>query len=228
MNEPHTEDEIIEMFTDVERRPEPPREAMDRAFAAVEEEWESVVSQRRRRAQRRRWAVAAAVLVAVAGTFAGLRVTMTPAPTALLVQGDVVIGGGSAQGAADSALAAADSMPAAAGTTLAAVGTTLELDPAADIVSRTASRWVSETGVDLRLAQDSRVRWTRTDEIELARGDRLRGHRRGRGVRRGHALRPRARHRHPLPGEGVRRPRRGGGARRPGAAHVAARRSVER
>ena len=170
MNEPHTEEEIIEMFTDVERRPEPPREAMDRAFAAVEEEWESVVSQRRRRVQRRRWAVAAAVLVAVAGTFAGLRVTMAPAPTALLVQGDVVIGGGSAQGAADSALAAADSMPAAPGTTLAAPGTTLELDPAADIVSRTASRWVSEAGVDVRLAQDSRVRWTRTDEIELLEG----------------------------------------------------------
>lgn len=149
MNELHTEDEIIEMFTDVQSRPEPPQEAMDRAFAAVEEEWEAVVAGRRRRAQRRRWAVAAAVLVAVAGTFAGLRVTMAPAPTALLVQGDVAIGAGS--------------VPAAA-------GTTLELDPAADIVSRTASRWVSEAGVDVRLAQDSRARWTRTDEIELLEG----------------------------------------------------------
>lgn len=148
MNERHAEDEIIEMFTDVQSRPNPSQEASDRAFAAVEKEWESVTSAYRRRA-RRRWAAAAAVLVAVTGALVGLLVTVAPAPRALLVQGDVAIGAGSVP---------------------AVTGTALELDPAADIVSRTASRWVAADGVDVRLAQNSRVRWTRTDEIRLLEG----------------------------------------------------------
>ena len=44
------------------------------------------------------------------------------------------------------------------------------LDPQAEIVSRTASRWVSEHGVDVRLAGNSRVRWVRPDEIDLLEG----------------------------------------------------------
>ena len=148
MNDRHADEEVTEMFTDVQRRPIPSQEALDRAFAAVEKEWQSVTSEHRRRV-RRRWAVAAAVLVAIAGTLVGLQLTIAPPPRAFLVQGEVAIGAGSVP---------------------AVTGTPLELDPAADIVSRTASRWVAADDVDVRLAQNSRIRWIRTNEIRLLEG----------------------------------------------------------
>ena len=151
MNERNTDDELSGMFAHVERRPDPPPEALDRAFAAVEQEWASVTSAHRRRAQRRWLAVAAALVVGVSGTWIGLELRPLPSPQAYLVQGDVAIG-------AEPAPVTVDPV------------TPLSLDPQAEIVSRTASRWVSEHGVDVRLAGNSRIRWVRPDEIDLLEG----------------------------------------------------------
>ena len=151
MNERNTDDGLREMFAHVEPRPDPPPEARDRAFAAIEQEWESVTSARRRRAQRRWLAVAAALVAGVSGTWIGLEVRTPQSPQAWLVQGDVAIGASSAPVSADPV-------------------TPLSLDPQAEIVSRTASRWVSERGVDVRLAPNSRVWWVRPDEIDLLEG----------------------------------------------------------
>ena len=151
MNEHQPEDEIMDMFSHVERRPSPPPEALDRAYAAVEREWESVMAARRRRSQRRRLAAAAAVVLAAAGTWLGLQVTTAPSPQAWLVQGDVTIAGQPAPVPSDPV-------------------TPLQFDPQADIVSRTASRWVSQHGADIRLAPDARIRWVRADELFLLDG----------------------------------------------------------
>lgn len=151
MNERSREDEVIEMFADVERRSDPPREARDRAFAAVEKEWESVTSEYRRRTQRRWLAAAAAVVVGVTGTWIGIEMTTTASAQAYLVRGDVIIG-------------------TPAEPVLADPDTPLLLDPQAEIVSRTASRWVSADGADIRLADNSRVRWIRANEVDLLEG----------------------------------------------------------
>ena len=151
MNENNPQDDVMEIFADVDRRPDPPRETLDRAFAAVEEEWESVTLHRRRRTQRRWMVAAAAVVASVAGAWLGLQVTTAPSPQAYLVQGDVAIG--------------ANPVPVPAG-----LADPLSLDPQSEILSRTASRWVSEDGADVRLAQNSRIRWVRADEVELLEG----------------------------------------------------------
>lgn len=151
MNKPTPDEDVIEMFADVERRVNPPQEVLDRAYAAIEKEWKSVTSQYRGRSRRRWFAAAAAIAVAAVVGWTGLLFMPTPTPQAYLVQGDIVMGKLAAPVAADP-------------------GALLLLDPQTDIVSRTASRWISEEGVDIRLAPDSRMRWVRANEIDLLDG----------------------------------------------------------
>lgn len=145
----HPEDPFDGLFEGVERRPRPSEAARERAFAAVEDEWDALQS---RRARRRRLvpslAAAATLLVGLIGLVA-LQQPAAPTLQPQLALGHVRVGE----------------------TDYRASGAPLSVEVAADAPIRALgpSRWATG-GVDLRVDGGARFAWRSPDAIVLDTG----------------------------------------------------------
>ena len=148
-DDPRPDDPFDALFDGVGPRPQPHREARDRAFAAVTEEWQALLARRRKV---RRFATAAAAAVALAGVvgLVVLRQPAAPAVTMELAQGHVRVDG-------ESHRASGEPVPVAVGAGVAIRA----LGPA---------RWLAANGADVRVGTGTEFSWRAPGVLALDRG----------------------------------------------------------
>jgi hypothetical protein len=142
MNE--DDQDLVSLFGNLEPRPEPASDVQKRVFQAVAGEW--------RRHRRRRWrgplALAAMLLIALAGT---LLVTGQQAPIEL----EIARTGG---------LRVDDAL-------IVGRGERVSVRPELVLTAEAVTRIMTPSGIDLRMRPGTRLRWLRTDAVALDGGE---------------------------------------------------------